>query len=117
MLGVIEAFHHLGGAGQNSAAMGNVMAGIAEALIATGVGLLVAIPAVVAYNLIQKSIGDIESGVVSISELLIACLKASPAPTGATRSPPTPERATSSRSRPGQRGSRRPVEPRRTDAG
>jgi len=39
--------------------MGNVMAGIAEALIATGVGLFVAIPAVVAYNIIQKRIADI----------------------------------------------------------
>src|SRR5262245_18657939 len=47
VIGVIQAFHQLG-EGQNKAAMGNVMSGIAEALIATGVGLLVALPAVVA---------------------------------------------------------------------
>ena len=41
--------------------MGNVMSGIAEALVATGVGLFVAIPAVVAYNIIQKRIGEIEA--------------------------------------------------------
>src|SRR5207249_1363306 len=50
VLGVIEAFHQLGSNGQNQGAMGNVMSGIAEALIATGVGLFVALPAVVAYN-------------------------------------------------------------------
>ena len=36
--------------------MGNVMSGIAEALVATGVGLFVALPAVVAYNVAQKRI-------------------------------------------------------------
>lgn len=78
VLGVIIAFHHLGEAGQNSSAMGNVMAGIAEALVATGVGLFVALPAVVAYNLIQKRIGDIESGAVSLSKLISAYIKANP---------------------------------------
>src|SRR6185437_1256843 len=56
VLGVIEAFHQLGD-GANKAAMGNVMSGIAEALVATGVGLFVALPAVVAYNVAQKRIG------------------------------------------------------------
>ena len=44
--------------------MDNVMGGIAEALVATGVGLFVAIPAVVAYNVFQKKIADIEDNVV-----------------------------------------------------
>jgi biopolymer transport protein ExbB/biopolymer transport protein TolQ len=48
------------------------MGGIAEALIATGVGLFVAIPAVVAYNVFQKKIGDIEDNVSSISKRLCA---------------------------------------------
>lgn len=74
VLGVIEAFHHLGG-GQSKEAMGNVMAGIAEALVATGVGLFVALPAVVAYNLAQKRIGDIEAGVTSLGKLVTASLK------------------------------------------
>ncbi len=74
VLGVIEAFHHLGG-GQSKEAMGNVMAGIAEALVATGVGLFVALPAVVAYNLAQKRIGEIEAGVASLSKLVTAALK------------------------------------------
>jgi biopolymer transport protein ExbB/TolQ len=74
VLGVIEAFHQLGD-GANKAAMGNVMSGIAEALVATGVGLFVALPAVVAYNLVQKRIGEIENGVGGLGKLLTAALR------------------------------------------
>jgi biopolymer transport protein ExbB/TolQ len=74
VLGVIEAFHQLGD-GANKAAMGNVMGGIAEALVATGVGLFVALPAVVAYNLVQKRIGEIENGVGALGKLWTAALK------------------------------------------
>jgi biopolymer transport protein ExbB/TolQ len=74
VLGVIQAFHQLG-EGQNKAAMGNVMSGIAEALIATGVGLVVAIPAVVAFNIAQKRIGEIEGNVSNIGKQLLALLK------------------------------------------
>jgi biopolymer transport protein ExbB/biopolymer transport protein TolQ len=52
--------------------MDKVMGGIAEALVATGVGLFVAIPAVVAFNVFQKKIGDIEDNVASISKRLCA---------------------------------------------
>ena len=74
VLGVISAFHELG-AGANKAAMGNVMSGIAEALVATGVGLFVALPAVIAYNLIQKRIGDIEAAAGPLAKLVTAYLK------------------------------------------
>jgi biopolymer transport protein ExbB/TolQ len=74
VLGVIQAFNQLGG-GANKAAMGNVMSGIAEALVATGVGLFVALPAVVAYNVIQKKIGDIEGNTISLSKLITAFIK------------------------------------------
>ncbi len=69
VIGVIDAFRQLGDAGQNHAAMGNVMSGIAEALIATGVGLFVALPAVVAYNLLQKKISEVETGVLVLGKL------------------------------------------------
>jgi biopolymer transport protein ExbB/TolQ len=78
VLGVIISFHALGKAGGNAGQMEGVMAGIAEALVATGVGLFVALPAVIAYNVIQKRIGDIESGAVSLAKLLIAYVKAHP---------------------------------------
>jgi biopolymer transport protein ExbB/biopolymer transport protein TolQ len=76
VIGIINAFHQLGDAGQNKAAMGNVMSGIAEALIATGVGLFVALPAVVVYNLIQKRVADIETGVQVLGKLAGAFVEA-----------------------------------------
>jgi len=92
VLGVIIAFHALGQAGGNAGQMGGVMAGIAEALVATGVGLFVAIPAVIAYNVLQKRIGDIESGAVSLAKLLTAYVKSTHvgavAPLAATKSEP-----------------------------
>ncbi|MEZ4366793.1 MAG: MotA/TolQ/ExbB proton channel family protein [Kofleriaceae bacterium] len=48
VLGVIRAFDDLGGKAADSEQL--VMTGIAEALVATAVGLLVAIPAVIAFN-------------------------------------------------------------------
>ena len=48
VLGIIKAFHDL--AGGQAGGPSVVMAGISEALVATAVGLMVAIPAVVAFN-------------------------------------------------------------------
>lgn len=75
VIGVINAFAHLG-AGNDKAAMGNVMAGISEALVATAVGLFVALPAVVGYNLFQKKVGDVEDNVGAVSKQLCALLHA-----------------------------------------
>jgi len=75
VIGVIESFHQLGSAGQNHEAMGNVMGGISEALVATAVGLLVALPAVVGYNLAQKKVGEIEANVSIITKQMLALLK------------------------------------------
>lgn len=75
VLGVIEAFHHLSG-GAGEAAMGQVMSGIAEALVATGVGIFVAIPAVVAYNVAQKKVADIEADTLGLARLIDAWLHA-----------------------------------------
>jgi biopolymer transport protein TolQ len=74
VIGVIDAFHQLG-AGQTKAQMGNVMIGISEALVATGVGLLVALPAVVAFNVAQKKIAEIESNVEVIGKQVLALLE------------------------------------------
>jgi len=75
VLGVIIAFHALGDSGGNPNQMGGVMAGIAEALVATGVGLFVALPAVVAYNIIQKKIGDVENDANALVRLVSAYAK------------------------------------------
>jgi biopolymer transport protein ExbB/biopolymer transport protein TolQ len=80
VIGVIQAFHMLGasGGGGNQAAMGNVIVAISDALIATGVGLIVALPAVVGYNLAQKKVSSIENNVSVISKQILALLKADP---------------------------------------
>ncbi len=44
-------------------------------LVATGVGLFVALPAVVAYNVAQKRIAAIESDTLALSKLLTAALR------------------------------------------
>jgi biopolymer transport protein ExbB/TolQ len=73
VIGVIVAFADLA-QGSNKVEMDKVMGGIAEALVATGVGLFVAIPAVVAYNVFQKKITDVEDNVASIGKRLCALL-------------------------------------------
>jgi biopolymer transport protein ExbB/biopolymer transport protein TolQ len=77
IIGVIEAFSHLGASAQG-AGMAKVMGGIAEALIATGVGIFVAIPAVVAYNIFQKKAGEIEGHAQSLARLVTAWLHTHP---------------------------------------
>jgi len=56
VLGVIKAFHDLAESGAGPEV---VMAGLSEALVATAVGLLVAIPAVLAFNFLQKKMRDL----------------------------------------------------------
>ena len=73
VIGVIVAFADLAD-GSSKVQMDKVMGGIAEALVATGVGLFVAIPAVVAYNVFQKKIAEIEDNVSSIGKRLCALL-------------------------------------------
>ena len=55
VLGIIKAFHDLSSQAAATGAQG-VSSGISEALVATAVGLLVAIPAVVAYNVFQRRV-------------------------------------------------------------
>jgi biopolymer transport protein ExbB/biopolymer transport protein TolQ len=74
VIGVIIAVQKLGTT-QASQGMGAVMGGIAEALVATGVGLFVALPAVIAYNVAQKAIGDVEDNVMAITKDITALLK------------------------------------------
>jgi biopolymer transport protein ExbB len=54
VLGVIKAFHDLNL--QQGSGIKVVMGGISEALVATAMGLLVAIPAVIAYNAFSKTL-------------------------------------------------------------
>jgi biopolymer transport protein ExbB/biopolymer transport protein TolQ len=73
VLGIVTAFRELGG--NQMGAMGNVMSGIAEALLATAIGILVAIPAVVFYNLFQKKGSEIEEHAAALGNVLVASMK------------------------------------------
>ena len=75
VLGIVTAFRELAGAAGNAAGMNNVMSGIAEALVATAVGILVALPAVIAYNGFTKKCQDLEENVMSIGNLVLAQMK------------------------------------------
>jgi biopolymer transport protein ExbB/TolQ len=63
VMGIVTAFQNMAASG--SGGLGTVSAGIAEALVTTAFGLLVAIPAVMAYNYLQ---GWVDSRAVDISE-------------------------------------------------
>lgn len=73
VLGVITAFQQLGQDAMGS--MDNVMSGIGEALVATAVGILVALPAVAAHNALQQKALGIEENIARIGHLLMAQLE------------------------------------------
>lgn len=72
VLGIIQAFHDL--AENTAEASEAVMAGISEALVATAVGLLVAIPAVVLYNLFARWVKGRLGRSESLADLVLARL-------------------------------------------
>jgi biopolymer transport protein ExbB len=60
-------------------ATGRVMGTIAEALVATAIGLFVAIPAVAAFNYFQRKVRAIVASGETLSHVVLAQLKAEPA--------------------------------------
>jgi biopolymer transport protein ExbB len=87
VIGVVQAFEGLSKettaqAQGATAAPQEVMAAIAEALVATAVGLAVAIPAVVAYNFFSRHSRAILANTEALSRVLMAHLVATPAPAG-----------------------------------
>lgn len=73
VLGIIRAFKDL--SGNMAEASSAVMGGIAEALVATAVGLLVAIPAVVAFNLLKAKVKHIADDANLLAATLLSALK------------------------------------------
>lgn len=73
VLGIIRAFKDL--SDNIAEASAAVMGGIAEALIATAVGLLVAIPAVIAFNLLKSRVKEIADDGNLLAATLLASLK------------------------------------------
>jgi biopolymer transport protein ExbB/TolQ len=86
VIGVVQAFEKLGdqkvvAAAADAAQMSapqEVMTAIAEALVATAVGLIVAIPAVAMYNVFQRQARSILANTEALSRVLLAHLLAVP---------------------------------------
>ena len=71
--GIMSAFIAIGNVKQASLAM--VAPGIAEALIATAIGLFAAIPAVVAYNFFTRSVESLENRYLTFSDEMIGIIE------------------------------------------
>jgi len=77
VLGIIKAFNDLGAMGAKGAAIQQtVMAGISEALVATAVGLAVAIPAVVAFNIFNRQLKTLTSRANALGYALVGSMRA-----------------------------------------
>lgn len=72
VLGIMKAFDDLAGNTEGGADV--VMSGISEALVATAVGLFVAIPAVIAYNFFNRRIRAAATGADEIAHTILAAL-------------------------------------------
>jgi biopolymer transport protein ExbB len=73
------------------------MARIAEALVATAVGILVALPAVAAFNYFQRRVASLLSGTEVLANLVLAYLSdGGGAAPGGGRSPGTPSAGSAS---------------------
>jgi biopolymer transport protein ExbB len=72
VIGIILAFEELGASGAKGSASAAVMGSIAEALVATAVGIGVAVPAVVAFNAYQKRIRVIIDQATALGHVLLA---------------------------------------------
>lgn len=76
VIGIIEAFASLASGGQATTSTASVvMAGISEALVATAVGIFVAIPAVVAFNLYTRWLKTITSRASAACSAVVAHLR------------------------------------------
>jgi biopolymer transport protein ExbB len=88
VIGIIEAFEALGRTRLGSAGPGGVLApaavmsGIAEALVATAVGLIVALPTVALYNFLHRRIQTLLVETEALGGLVLAHLAAKPTPPG-----------------------------------
>ncbi len=78
VIGIVQAFDQLqiGGAANGSGrAMNGVMGAIAEALVATAIGLVVAIPAVAAFNAFQRRIKGILGNAEALRHVVLSYVK------------------------------------------
>jgi len=86
VLGIIKAFNDLGAVSiKGSAIQQTVMTGISEALVATAVGLAVAIPAVVGFNVFTRALKNLTARTQALGYALIAATRTRSVEVPATR--------------------------------
>ncbi|MCD6498548.1 MAG: MotA/TolQ/ExbB proton channel family protein [Deltaproteobacteria bacterium] len=73
VIGIIKAFHTL--SISTNPEMKFIMADIGQALVATGVGLIVAIPAVVAHNVLQRKVRQVMGRTEAVGHVVMAYLR------------------------------------------
>lgn len=71
VLGIIKAFNDLSQAGGGAGGVSGVTGGVADALVATAVGILVAIPAVVGFNMYQRRTKNALSEAEALKSFLV----------------------------------------------
>ncbi|HTV17180.1 MAG TPA: MotA/TolQ/ExbB proton channel family protein, partial [Polyangiaceae bacterium] len=75
VIGIVQAFHELERAGMGGSASADIMGAIAEALVATAIGLAVAIPAVAAFNYFQRRIKTTLGNAEALEHIVLSHLK------------------------------------------
>ncbi len=75
VVGIIKAFADLGVGAAKGAGATAVMAGLSEALVATAVGIFVAIPAVVAFNAYNRKLRTVTTRAEALAHALAAHLE------------------------------------------
>jgi biopolymer transport protein ExbB len=105
VIGIVAAFDELSkvkmaaAAGSTQLAPEAVMARISEALVATAIGIMIAIPAVAAYNAFQRVVRGTVANTDALGHMLLAYLKATPVPDGTVAHSSKVERGSSPSSR------------------
>ena len=89
VIGIVQAFEKLqnSGMGGGNGPATDVMGAIAEALVATAIGLIVAIPAVAAFNYFNRRIRATLSNSEALTHILLAHAKGQNAPVAAPNAP------------------------------
>jgi biopolymer transport protein ExbB len=97
VIGIVAAFDELSKVKMAAAGASTqlapeaVMARISEALVATAIGILIAIPAVAAFNAFQRVVRSTTANTEALGHLLLAHLKAVPASAGGAAEAPRHE--------------------------
>ena len=78
VIGIVQAFHELERAGLGGSASSDIMGAISEALVATAIGLAVAIPAVAAFNYFQRRIKTTLGNAEALEHIVLSHLKGTP---------------------------------------